>query len=62
MAEEQPATDQATDLSTNQQVATLPPAKKDSALRLLFYLIIFGVVIESSLDQIINFIRGAGGI
>ena len=62
MAEEQPATDQATDLSTNQQVATLPPAKKDLTLRLLFYLIIFGVVIESSLDQIINFIRGAGGI
>mgnify|MGYP003298947953 CR=1 FL=1 len=58
MAEEQPATD----LSTNQQVATLPPAKKDPALRLLFCLIIFGVVIESSLDQIINFIRGAGGI
>ncbi len=62
MAEEKPATDQATDLSTNQQVATLPPAKKDPALRLLFCLIIFGVVIESSLDQIINFIRGAGGI
>ena len=62
MAEEDPATDQATDLSTNQQVATLPPAKKDTTLRLLFYLIIFGVVIESSLDQIINFIRGAGGI
>ena len=62
MAEEQPATDQATDLSTNQLVAALPPAKKDPALRLLFYLIIFGVVIESSLDHIINFIRGAGGI
>ena len=62
MAEEQPATDQATDLSTNQQVATLPPAKKDPAHRLQFCLIIFGVVIESSLDQIINFIRGAGGI
>ena len=40
MAEEQPATDQATDLSTNQQVATLPPAKKDPALRLLFCLLI----------------------
>ena len=62
MAEEQPATDQATDLSTNQQAATLPPAEKDPNLRLLFYLIIFGVVIESSLDQIINFIRGAAGI
>ena len=62
MAEEQPTTDQATDLSTNQQAATLPPAEKDPNLRLLFYLIIFGVVIESSLDQIINFIRGAAGI
>ena len=62
MAEEQPATDQATDLSTNQQAATLPPAKKDPTLLLLSYLIIFGVVIESSLDQIINFIRGATGI
>ena len=62
MAEEQPATDQATDLYTNQQAATLLPAKKDPTLRLLFYLIVFGVVIESSLDQIINFIRGAGGI
>ena len=62
MAEEQPATDQATDLSTNQQAATLAPAKKHPNLRLLFYLIIFGVVIESSLDQIINFIRGAAGI
>ena len=62
MAEEQPATDQATDLPMTQQVAALTPAKKDPTLRLLFYLIIFGVVIESSLDQIINFIRGAGGI
>ena len=62
MADEQPATDQATDLSTNQQAASLPPAKIDPTLRLLFYLIIFGVVIESSLDQIITFIRGAAGI
>ena len=62
MTEGQPTTDQVTDLSTNQQVAALPPAKKDPTLRLLFYLIIFGVVVESSLDQIINFIRGAGGI
>jgi hypothetical protein len=62
MVEEQPATDQVTDLSTNQEVATLPPAKKDPTLRLLFYLALFGVVIESSLDHIINFIRGAGGI
>ena len=41
---------------------TLPPAKKDLTLRLLFYLAVFGIIIESSLDQIITFIRGAVGI
>ena len=60
MADES-TTDQPDEVTITKEV-TLPPAKKDPTLRLLFYLIIFGVVIESSLDQIINFIRGAGGI
>ena len=54
-------TDQPGDVTITKEV-TLPPAKKDLTLRLLFYLAVFGIIIESSLDQIITFIRGAVGI
>jgi hypothetical protein len=60
MADES-TTDQPDEVTITKEV-TLPPAKKDLTLRLLFYLAVFGIIIESSLDQIITFIRGAVGI
>lgn len=60
MADES-TTDQPGEVTITKEV-TLPPAKKDLTLRLLFYLAVFGIIIESSLDQIITFIRGAVGI
>ena len=60
MADES-TTDQPGEVTIMKEV-TLPPAKKDLTLRLLFYLAVFGIIIESSLDQIITFIRGAVGI
>ena len=60
MADE-PATEQPGEVTITREV-TLPPAEKDPALRLLFYLAVFGIIMESSLDQIITFIRGAVGI
>jgi len=60
MADES-TTDQLDEVTITKEV-TLPPAKKDLTLRLLFYLAVFGIIIESSLDQIITFIRGAVGI
>ena len=60
MADES-TTDQPDEVNITKEV-TLPPAKKDPTLRLLFYLAVFGIIIESSLDQFITFIRGAVGI
>jgi len=60
MADE-PTIEEPTEVTITRQI-TLPPAKKDPTLRLLFYLALFGIIIESSLDQIITFFRGATGI
>ena len=60
MAEES-TTDQPDEATITKGLA-LPPAKKDPTLRLLFYLAVFGIIIESSLDQFITIIRGAVGI
>lgn len=60
MADES-TTDQPDEVTITKEV-TLPPAKKDLTLRLLFYLAVFGIIIESSLDQFITLIRGAVGI
>jgi hypothetical protein len=60
MADES-TTDQPDEVTITKEV-TLPPAKKDPTLRLLFYLAVFGIIIESSLNQFITFIRGAVGI
>ena len=56
-----PTIEDPTEVTITRQVP-LPPAKKDPTLRLLFYLALFGIIIESSLDQIITFFRGATGI
>ena len=60
MADES-TTDQPDEVTITKE-RTLSPAKKDPTLRLLFCLAVFGIIIESSLDQFITFIRGAVGI